>query len=218
MGLDRTHTALGAVLVASVMLAACSLNPKEDPTRYYVLSSIAEDPSLYADAGLSGSTLEEAIESAGPQLDISFGVGPITLPSYLKRSRMVTREAGNELRFHETERWGEPMPEGVQNTLTENLGLLATGRLLLHPWYSTQAPDYSVALDVVRFERDSTGTVTFSGRWEIFDREGQPVASSPFMDERPPAGDSFAGSVSAQSAQLAALSLQIADALRQAGS
>jgi uncharacterized lipoprotein YmbA len=218
MRLDRTQAALGAVLVASVMRAACSLNPKEDPTRYYVLSSIGEDPTLFAAAGLSGSALDEAIESAGRELDISLGVGPITLPSYLTRSRMVTREAGNELRFHETERWGEPMSEGVQYTLTENLGILATSRVMLHPWYSTRAPDYSVALDIVRFERDSTGTVTFSGRWEVFDREGQPVASSPFMDERPPAGDSFSGSVSAQSAQLAALSLQIADALRQAGS
>lgn len=218
MRLDRTQTALGAVLVASVVLAACSLNPKEDPTRYYVLSSIGEDPSLFPAAGLTGSTPDEAIESAGPELDISLGVGPITLPPYLRRSRMVSREAGNELRFHETERWGEPIPEGVQYTLAENLGILATSRVMLHPWYANRAPDFSVALDILRFERAANGVVSIASRWEIFDGEGNLVESGSFADERPPSGDSFSGSVSAQSAQLAALSREIAEALRQVGS
>ncbi len=35
----RASMVLGAALLAALSISACSLNPQEDPTRYYVLAS-----------------------------------------------------------------------------------------------------------------------------------------------------------------------------------
>lgn len=216
MRLYRAPTVLIACVTAAGLLAACSLNPKEDPTRYYVLTAVSEDPGLYEAAGMVGATIEEAAESAGPEVDFSVGVGPITIPAYLKRSRIVSREATNELRFHETERWGEPLQEAIQYTLAENIVvILGTSRTVLHPWYVTEAPDYSVSVDVVRFERDANGVVVLVAQVEIRDMEGQILAVLPLLQDRPARDDSMAASVYAQSALIAQLSRRIADEIRR---
>lgn len=208
-----------AFVVAASTLAACSINPMEDPTRYYVLSSIPEDADLYAAAGLVGETVDEAAMAAGPPFGHAVGIGPVTLPTYLKRTRMVTRETGNELRLLEADRWGEPLQEAIQSSLAENLALLLrTGEVVLHPWYSTGQPMYSVAVDVVRFERNSGGTATLAAQWEIRDAEGRPLVAADFRQSRPPVDATIAGSVSAQSELLVQMSREIADAIRRAAS
>jgi uncharacterized lipoprotein YmbA len=211
----RTLRAAAVALTGSGLLAACSLNPQEDPTRYYVLTSISEDPGLWSAAGLTGNTLQEAVESAGTAVDVTVGVGPITLPTYLRRSRMVTRSADNELQFHETERWGEPLQEAVQYRLAENLGVLLRGQVVMHPWYATDAPDYAVSMDIVRFERDGGTTVTIHYRWQIRDSEDRIVADDAGALQDPAAEPTMAASVNVQSQQIAAISRNIADALER---
>ena len=219
MRLDRTSTVLGAGLLAAVIFGACSLNPKEDPTRHYVLSSISDDSGLYGAAGLVGNTMEEAARSAGPPVSVSVGVGPVTLPTYLKRSRMATRVSPTEIEFMETERWAQLLHEGFAYTVGENLGaILWTESVQLHPWYSTHGPDYSVRIDVASFERDPTGSVRLVAGWQLTDAEGVVLATDS-VDIREPASEpTVAASVQAQSAVLARMSRQIADAIRDAAS
>ena len=57
---NRTSRLSIWAVAATGLLAACSLNPKEDPTRYYVLAMIGENPALYEAAGLTGETEEQA--------------------------------------------------------------------------------------------------------------------------------------------------------------
>ena len=91
-----SRVAVAALVASSALLAACSLNPKEDPTRYYVLSSLMDEPGLLEAAGLP------AEGEAGSAIHLRVGVRPVSFPSYLKRSRMVTRLASNELKYMET--------------------------------------------------------------------------------------------------------------------
>ena len=219
MRLDRASTILSAGLLGALAVAACSLNPKEDPTRYYVLAELADDPGLYAAAGLTGNTLEEASRSAGPPVSVSVGVGPVTLPTYLKRSRMATRVSPTEIEFMETERWAQLLHEGFAYTVAENLAaILWTESVQLHPWYSTEVPDYSVRIDVATFERDPSGSARLTGQWQLRDADGA-VLTTKSMDINETASDpSVAASVHAQSAALARVSRQIADAIRDAAS
>jgi uncharacterized lipoprotein YmbA len=197
--------------VAVGFLAACSLNPKEDPTRYYVLSNMADDASLLEAMGPSADALATGLR---------VGVRPVSFPSYLKRSRMVTRLASNELRYMEAERWGEPLEEAFLYAVGANLGvLLGTDEVILHPWYSTERPEFAVVVDVVRFERDQLGNAHLVVRWEIRDAGGEIVATDGFSTEEmttDPA--SISSSVQAQSRSVAALSRQIADAIRNLAS
>lgn len=209
MRTNRAPTVLLAILMAAGLTAACSLNPKEDPTRYYVLSNIVDEPALREAAGLpAGSGV------AAPEIDLRVGVGPITFPSYLKRTRMVTRVAENELRFLEADRWGDPLEEAFKYALAVDLSVVVgTSDVIVHPWYTTAKPGYSVLVDVVRFERDPQGTAHLLARWELRDESGSVVAADAFNGEE--AGDptSISSSVHAQSRLVAALSRQIGDAI-----
>jgi hypothetical protein len=216
---NRTSLIVVWAVAAAGLLAACSLNPKEDPTRYYVLALIGEDPGLYEAAGLTGETAEQASLSSGPHLDISVGVGPITLPGYLKRTRMATRQSDSELKYLETARWAQPLEESLNYAMVGNLStLLWSDEVVFHPWYTTLRPDYSVEVDIARFERQSDGAATLAARWTVRDADGARLAAETFDRILPADSASIAATVQAQSELVAAMSRAIADALRKAAS
>ena len=145
-------------------------------------------------------------------------MGPISLPAYLKRSRMVTRLADNQLQLMETARWAEPLEGAFQSTLALDIGSELGAEVILHPWHVTETPEYSVSVDVSRFERDERGTAHLTARWELRDASGKVIATEAFRTSEEPRGESVSGSVGAQSQAVAAMSRQIADAIRKAAS
>jgi uncharacterized lipoprotein YmbA len=206
-------------VAAAGLLTACSLNPKEDPTRYYVLAMLGEDSGLYAAAGLVGDTNEQASLSGGPHLDLSVGVGPITFPAYLKRTRMVTRESDNELKYLEVSRWAQPLEESFQYAMVGNLDmLLGSDEVIIYPWYATREPDYAVEVDVARFERAYDGSASLVARWAVRDAEGGLLTADSFSQALPADSASIATTVNAQSQLVATMSRAIADALRRVAS
>lgn len=215
---NRASRVVVMAVVSAGLLAAC-MNPKEDPTRYYTLAMFKVDPDLYAAAGLSGGTEEQASLSSGPHLDISVGVGPVTLPGYLRRTRMVTRQSDNEVKYLETERWAQPLEESLKYAMVGNLStLLWSDRVISYPWYATAQPDYSVEVDISRFERRSDGAATIAARWIVRDADGARLAADTFDRVLPADSASIAATVQAQSELVAAMSRAIADALRKAAS
>jgi uncharacterized lipoprotein YmbA len=217
MNQNRAPLVLVAAVATAGLLAAC-LGPKKDPTQYYVLASLLDDADLLVPAGLEGGAGGEAAHSAGPAADARIGVGPIALPAYLKRSRMVTRLADNQLQVMETARWAEPLEGAFQSTLALDISSQLGADVILHPWYATETPTYSVSVEVFRFERDEKGTAHLSARWELRDSFGEVIATDSFLTSEEPKGEAVAGSVSAQSRAVAALSRQVADAIRRAAS
>jgi len=216
---SRTSPIVVWAVAAAGLLTACSLNPKEDPTRYYVLAMIGEDTGLYEAAGLTGETEEQASLSSGPHLDIRVGVGPITLPGYLKRTRMVTRQSDSELKYLETARWAQPLEESLKYAMVGNLStLLWSDEVVFHPWYATLRPDYSVEVDIARFERGSDGAATLVARWIVRDGDGARLAAEAFDRVLPADSTSIASTVRAQSELIAAMSRAVADALRRVAS
>jgi uncharacterized lipoprotein YmbA len=203
-----------AAVAVSALLSACSLNPKEDPTRYYVISNAADEPALLESAGLPAER-----EAQLPPGELTVGIRPVSFPSYLKRSRMVTRLASNEIKYMETERWGEPLEEAFHYALAVDLGvMLGTDDVILHPWYATEQPEWAVMVDVVRFERDQQGAAHLVVRWELRDAEGDVVTTDGFAAEEPANAASISASVQAQSRTVAELSRRIAEAIRKAAS
>ena len=216
---NRASRAVIMVVAAGGLLAACSLNPKEDPTRYYTLAMLGEDPGLYDAAGLVGDTEEQASLSGGPHLDIRVGVGPMTIPGYLKRTRMVTRQSDNELKYLEIHRWAQPLEESLQYAMVANLDMLLwSDEVISHPWYATRRPDYSVEVDIGRFERGHDGSASLVARWTLRDAEGALLTADSFNQVLPADSASIVTTVDAQSQLVAAMSRTIADALRRVAS
>ncbi len=122
VGIGRAVGLVGA----GALLAGC-LSPREDPTRFYVLST--------SDA----SQVDDAWDDRPGSIDV--GVGPFTMPAYLDRPQFVRRVGPNEVRPVETARWAETLGEGFERVLAEDLdAMLPMARVHAHPWRSsTQA-------------------------------------------------------------------------------
>ena len=187
-----------------VFATACSpLAPQPDPSRFYVLTSLAEIGGAPANA---------------TDRDLSIGVGPVTLAPYLDRVTLVTRVGSNQVEFSKIDRWAEPLPGNFARIQATNLGTLLGTRVVLYPWYSSTQPDYSVEIYVLRFERNSDGNAQLKARWTVRDGVGQLLdVRESSLTERA-SSSTTEGSVIALSKVAADLSHQIADALRRLAS
>lgn len=200
--MNKLAPTLRQAIVAVVLLTiACSpLRPQPDPSRFYVLTSLAESANEPA---------------ASQDLDLSLGVGPIALAPYLDRATMVTRVGANQVEFSQIDRWAEPLPGHFARIQATNLGLLLGTRVFLYPWYSSTQLDYSIEINVLRFERASDGSAQLKARWAIRDgNTGQLVdARESTFTARISAGSTEA-SVVALSEVAADLSREIAERLQ----
>jgi uncharacterized lipoprotein YmbA len=136
------------VLAAAPALFACGTT---SPTRFYVLSTIADKPT-------------EAPAS------VALGVGPINLPQYLDRPQIVTRLSSNQLEVGEFDQWGGQLDDSVARTLAGNLSvLLQTDRVQLFPWKDDDSLDYAVTVDVINFEQDVDGSSVLDVYWSLLE-------------------------------------------------
>lgn len=157
-----------------VWLASCTfLSPQPDLSRFFVLTPMAEAP---ADAA-----------AEAPRV----GLGPIAFPEYLQRPQMVTRIGANEITLSEIHRWGEPLATNFARVLSQNLSeILGSEPIVAYPWYSTDAPDYAVRLDVAQFDVDSQGRAHLLTRWRIVDVKTETMLRSELADLQQQAADS----------------------------
>ncbi len=187
--------------VLGIMLVGCSpLSPRPDPSRFYVLTSVAED--------------QDAI--AADKLEVTLGIGPITMAPYLDRASLVTRVGPNQVEFSQIDRWAEPLKAHFTRIQVENLQLLlGTQRIHNHPWFSSTKLDYSVEITVVRFESDRTGSAHLLAHWSIKDGNGERLESRESTIDEASGANTRDASVAALSRAAAALSSEIASAIRQ---
>ena len=180
-----------------LVAAAGCLGPRSDPSTYFLITPAA-------DAG------------SGASAAMTLGIGPVTLPGYLDRSELVTRLSENQLAVSEVERWAEPLPANVSRALADNLvRLLRPDDYATYPWYESAGVDYAVAVDMSRFEADSTGAVTLEAAWWIRNGDGSETLrqDASRIQERA-GGVGTDSSVAALSTALARLAEEIAAAVR----
>src|SRR5690606_23627729 len=83
----------------------------------------------------------------------SLGIGPIEVPEYLSRERMVYKRAGNTLQVASMDRWAEPLDDGIQRELTLNLaGLLHTQDVQSFPWHPKRAPQSGIKVNLLQLD------------------------------------------------------------------
>ncbi|MDJ0877332.1 MAG: PqiC family protein [Halieaceae bacterium] len=125
----KTHLRIGVWVVLATLVTACGSTP---PSRYYMLSADAARPP------------------GGDELSI--GVGPISIPDYLKNPGMIVGRDGHRLDISRFDRWAEPLEAGVTRVLALNLAsMLDTRHVDVFPWRSDSIPDYAVQVGVAQF-------------------------------------------------------------------
>ena len=185
-------------LVALLVVLGGCLGGGSPPSRFYLLSPLP------------------APETAAAASGVAIGVGPVAIPEYLNRGQIVTRAGENQLELAEFDRWAEPLQNNLSRVLVLNLStLLSTDRVALHPWNRSTPMDYQVIVDVGRFEAGTAGATSLLARWSIVDSADRKILrmrKSSFSE--PIADGGYQATVASMSRAVAALSREIAGAIR----
>jgi uncharacterized protein len=191
--------AFAGVGACLMLLVGCAGSTR---SRYYLLDS------LPAETAVRGTSEE----SCG-----SVGVGPVKMAEYLQRLEIITRPAPNELVFSSFDLWAEPLIDSFPRTLAENVSRLTCAKdLSLYPWKPSRLPDYRVEAQVLSMDGNLGGTVDLEVWWSIFYGADKTTGR---IDRKsrysvPVSRHSYEALVQAHSQALAALSRDVADALR----
>ncbi len=192
----KTLIQVVVVLLALVVcLSACA--GKSASSKFYVLSPLPQ-------GGLSAAE------------GITIGVFPVAMPDYLDRPQIVTRVSENELKLDEFSRWAEPLKESFTRALVQNLSSLLNTAKIIKTADSTGFPmALQVGVEVVQFDGTLGGEVVLIVKWGLFEADGKKLLLAKRSSFKEPTGAAtYEALVAAQSRAVAALSREIAEAIR----
>jgi len=187
------------VVVVLVALAVCfsACAGKSASSKFYVLSSLPQSALSAAEGTV-------------------IGVFPVSMPDYLDRPQIVTRVSENEIRLDEFSRWAEPLKDSFTRTLVQNLStLLNTAKVVTTTESIYSLISLQVGVEVVQFDGTLGGDVVLIVKWGLFEADGKKLLlgkRSAFKELTGAA--TYEALVAAQSRAVAALSREIAEAIK----
>jgi uncharacterized lipoprotein YmbA len=187
--------------IALALLGSCSfLRPQADRTQYFLLKPLAV-PERQPVGGFARTV----------------GLGPFDIPDHLETT-LVTRLAANQIAISDTDRWGEPLRDGLPRVLRQNLiALLRTERVLVYPWDLSASPDLAVRVEVLQFERTIQGMANLAVRWTLErGADRTPLLTEETRVSEPIRATGTRAAVAALSSAVVVLSRSIAAAVRAA--
>lgn len=188
-----------AMLVAGllVLLAGCASTPSET---LYTLSAVAPQNT---DGAKQDSGIVVLVESAN-------------VPELVDRPQFVISAGDSRMSLLEQQRWAEPLKSQIARTVALNLGrLLGSARVSTKLLAGGGDAGYRVNLDVQRFESRPGDTVSLEVLWTVR-RGAAPEVTSGRSSVREPLGaPGYDALVAAHDRALAAISREIAAAIRQ---
>ncbi len=178
----------------ALLLGACSLGGYSKNSTFYMMNS----------DGLSSVSSKK----------INLGVDKVKVPDLLNRSQIVVYDSDSqELKIEEFERWGEPLPYVLQNTITNDLQAYLPQSFIKSVEFSSEALDYTLKVKVNKLEAYKEGKVILSVWWHIEDRKGNILQRDQAKYSAKVEGDEFSDLVKAQNLAVHNLSKDIAFAL-----
>jgi len=142
---------------AAWALSGCTLlQPREDPTRFYVLTAPG------AQAGR---------EAEGEFKRWKVGLRPVEGPAYLRSKAMVVRTGPNEIHFAEFDRWAEPLDQGISRVMKATLSSARNVEDLALNSHGDDTLDYEVTIRILACEgvriENGKSTIRFAVTWEV---------------------------------------------------
>jgi len=176
------------VLAAALALAACSAPPRE---RFYTLDAPEPPPA--------------------PEAPYAIAVGPVSVPELVDRPQFVVRVSANQVAIAEQARWAEPLRHAIARVVAANLARDLGARAAMQRGAEA---DYRIALDVQRFESTPGEGVLVDALWTVSGPKGARRSGRSLVRESVKGRD-YDALAAAHSAALAAISREIAAAIRQ---
>ena len=153
-------------------------------------------------------TLNAPEPPAAAQDAPSIAVAPVSIPEIVDRPQIVVRLGPNQVQIIEQARWAEPLKVAIARVVAANLAATLNARLAP----SRGDADYRVALDVQRFESPADA-VLVEALWTVTSKDGKQSGRS--IVRQKIANREYASLAAAHSAALAAMSKEIAAAIRK---
>lgn len=182
-----------AYLMAALALSGCI--GTSDPSHFYTLT---------------GTSAQTAVSTS---FTGRVGVEAVRVPAMLDRPQIVTREAsGVEVTLSETNRWAEPLSAQMQRQLAQNMETLLPKATVKAKGFEQVVYDYTVNVDVVRFDGQFNQKVVLNAWWSISDKLGH-IQKSGRVQREAPIKESYADLVAVQGDLTGQLARDIAKAL-----
>jgi len=112
-----------------------------------------------------------------PAKNFSLGVGPIRIAPFLARHQIVTHGGGSSLDIS-LQRWGEPLEQGIQRVLQQNLTALTGAQSRGFPWRQNTTPDYALRIDVTDLDQLIGNTALLDVSWVLEDLKNHRVITT----------------------------------------
>lgn len=203
MKIKRICHPISLLCVASLVLLMAGCGGKSPSVSYYSMTSLAS-------AELGAETLNLP--------DVTVGIGPVTVPEYLKKAQIATRLGdGNRYQFDEFHRWAGIIEKDIAYALGNNLGtLLGSDRIAFFPWMHYFKPQYRVVIEIIQFDSDLNSDAVLISRWAVADGSGENVLASGKSDyRRTLKNPSYDALVDAERLLLADFSRELADKVNE---
>lgn len=186
------------ILLALLVLlctACVQLGSDPVPMRYYLL-----EPTLQSATDYSGNTFNLSIE-------------PIEIPAYLDRPQLVVKNRGNMIAFDDSERWAEPVQNGMSRVIRDNLvRIFPASEISIAPWEARPKEAISLVATVNAFTAAPHGETDIGIYWSLVSR-GAVIKQGHFTD-RQPVGESYRDMVSGLNKGLERFSRMLAEELK----
>jgi uncharacterized lipoprotein YmbA len=151
---------LAFTVALSIMLGGCFGGSRSIVPDYYLLTARTADAQPPNNAG-----------------NVSIGVGPVRVAPFLARQQIVTH-AGNSSLNILPQRWGEPLEQGIQRVLLQNLATLTGVQSRGFPWRQNTTPDYALRIDVIDLDRLNDKTALLDVGWVLEDLKNHRVITT----------------------------------------
>jgi uncharacterized lipoprotein YmbA len=169
--------------------------------------------SKHAQTYVLDAIVPPAAASGAPETVL--GVLKVTVPGWIDRPQITGRGSSGEVVADEYARWGEPIARGIQRVVAENLAaLLPERRLVTAPFAPSVPVDLRLELTIDEAARQTDGSVRVAARWAVLAPGGVSLAQGRSSHSARPSAPGAAGVVSGSNEALAALSREIAEAVR----
>lgn len=178
----------------ALLLGACSLGGYSKNSTFYMMDS---------DNLTAVSTRK-----------LNVGISKVKVPDLLNKPQIVVYDKDSQkVEILEFERWGEPLPYVLQNTVTNDLQKYLPNSFVKSVEYASETLDYTVKIKINKIEAYEDDKVILSAWWHIENAKGKILKRDQGTYEAKVGGDNIAALVKAQNAAVHSLSRDIAQNL-----
>jgi uncharacterized lipoprotein YmbA len=164
---------------------------------------------------LTAPAREAAASFPGVSPDPVIGVGPIDVPTYLRRPEIVVRGLDGRLELRPGERWGEDLSAGFARSLAAGLAsFVPSSRVFIRPFPAAIRPDAVVGVQILRFAPVAGGPVELDLQWAL-DVGGRALPPQRVSLREPVAEDTTPARVAAMSRAVEELAVRVAAQVRE---